>query len=67
MLTIRKLTMAYGGRTLFEEADLTINWGERVALVGPNGAGKSTLFQIVLGNEVASAGRVERDEQAHVG
>ena len=67
MLTIRKLTMAYGGRTLFEEADLTINWGERVALVGPNGAGKSTLFQIILGNEVASAGKVERDEYAHVG
>lgn len=67
MLTIRKLTMTYGGRTLFEEADLTINWGERVALVGPNGAGKSTLFHIILGKEAANAGRVERDEYAHVG
>ena len=67
MLTIRKLTMAYGGRTLFEEADLTINWGERVALVGPNGAGKSTLFHIILGDEEANAGTVERDDYAHVG
>ena len=67
MLTIRDLTMTYGGRTLFEEANLTINWGERIALVGPNGAGKSTLFHIVLGNEVANAGKVERDEYAHVG
>ncbi len=67
MLTIRKLTMAYGGRTLFEEADLTINWGERIALVGPNGAGKSTLFHIILGNEEASAGTVDRDDYAHVG
>ncbi len=67
MLTIRKLNMTYGGRTLFEEADLTINWGERVALVGPNGAGKSTLFHIILGNEEANAGRIERDEYAHVG
>ena len=67
MLTIRKLTMTYGGRSLFEDADLTINWGERVALVGPNGAGKSTLFHIILGNEEANAGRVDRDEYAHVG
>ncbi|HBM78183.1 MAG TPA: ABC transporter ATP-binding protein [Verrucomicrobiales bacterium] len=67
MLTIRKLMMAYGGRTLFDEADLTINWGERIALVGPNGAGKSTLFHIILGNEEANAGTVERDEYAHVG
>ena len=51
MLTIPKLTMTLGGRTLFEEANLTINWGERVALVGPNGAGKSTLFHLILGDE----------------
>ena len=43
MLTIKKLRKAMGGRTLFEDADMVINWGERVALVGPNGAGKSTL------------------------
>ncbi|MEO1836274.1 MAG: ATP-binding cassette domain-containing protein, partial [Akkermansiaceae bacterium] len=67
MLTIRNLTMNYGGRTLFEEADLTINWGERIALVGPNGAGKSTLFHIVLGNETADSGTIDRDEYAHVG
>jgi len=50
VLIIRKLTKVLGGRTLFEEADMTINWGERVALVGPNGAGKSTLFKIILVN-----------------
>ena len=67
MLTIRKLTMTYGGRTLFDEIGLTINWGERIALVGPNGAGKSTLFKIVLGEESPDSGQVQRDEYAHVG
>lgn len=67
MLTIRNLTMNYGGQTLFDEADLTLNWGERVALVGPNGSGKSTLFHIVLGDEIPDSGKVERDEYAHVG
>jgi ATP-binding cassette subfamily F protein 3 len=67
MLTIRKLTMTYGGRTLFDEIDLTINWGERVVLVGPNGAGKSTLFKIVLGEETPDSGASNLDEYAHVG
>ncbi|MGB0154624.1 MAG: ABC-F family ATP-binding cassette domain-containing protein [Verrucomicrobiales bacterium] len=62
MLTIRNLKKSYGGRILFEGADLQINYGERVALVGPNGAGKSTIFRIILGDEEADKGTVERDE-----
>ncbi|BDS06916.1 ABC transporter ATP-binding protein [Oceaniferula spumae] len=67
MLIIRKLTKALGGRTLFEDADMTINWGERVALVGPNGAGKSTLFKLILGEDEPDTGSVERDEYAITG
>jgi len=67
MLIIRKLTKTVGGRTLFEEADMTINWGERVALVGPNGAGKSTLFKMILGELEADTGSVDRDEYAVTG
>ena len=67
MLTIKNLTKAMGGRTLFREANLTVNWGERVALVGPNGAGKSTLFKIVLDEETMDEGTVERDDYAITG
>ncbi len=67
MLIIRKLTKALGGRTLFEDADMTINWGERVALVGPNGAGKSTLFKMILGELEADTGAVDRDDYAVTG
>ncbi|MDF1852366.1 MAG: ABC-F family ATP-binding cassette domain-containing protein [Verrucomicrobiales bacterium] len=62
MLTIRNLKKSYGGQALFEDADLQVNYGERVALVGPNGAGKSTIFRIILGEEEADKGTVERDE-----
>ena len=48
MLTIRNLKKSHGGRLLFEEADMQVNYGERIALVGPNGAGKSTLFSLIL-------------------
>lgn len=67
MLTIKNLTKAMGGKTLFREASLNVNWGERVALVGPNGAGKSTLFKIVLGEESIDEGTVDRDEYAVTG
>lgn len=67
MLTIKKMTKSLGGRVLFENAELTINWGERVALVGPNGAGKSTLFKIILGEEESDQGTVDRDEYGLVG
>ena len=67
MLTIRNLTKTIGGRTLFEEAKMTINWGERVALVGPNGAGKSTLFRIILGQDESDSGKAEIDEYAITG
>ena len=67
MLTIKKMTKSLGGRLLFENAEMIINWGERVALVGPNGAGKSTLFKIILGQEESDAGTVERDEYGIVG
>lgn len=67
MLTIRNLKMTFGGRTLFENASLQINYGERVALVGPNGAGKSTLFSLILKQREADEGTIERDEWTMVG
>ena len=67
MLTIRELKKAVAGRTLFENASLQVNYGDRVALVGPNGAGKSTLFGIILKRVPADEGAVERDEWTMVG
>lgn len=67
VLTIRNLTKTYAGRTLFEDVKMTINWGERVALVGPNGAGKSTLIRIILGEEESDIGTAEIDEYAITG
>jgi ATP-binding cassette subfamily F protein 3 len=67
VLTIHKLTKTLGGRTLLREAEMTINWGERVALVGPNGAGKSTLFRMILDEDQPDEGTIERDEYAITG
>ena len=67
MLTIRDLRKALGGRTLFEQASMQVNYGERVALVGPNGAGKSTLFSLVLKKDEPDGGTIERDAWTMIG
>jgi ATP-binding cassette subfamily F protein 3 len=66
MLTIRDLKKAHGV-TLFEEACMQVNYGERVALVGPNGAGKSTLFSLILKRDEPDAGTIDRDPWTMVG
>ncbi len=67
MLTIRDLRKTVGGRTLFENAAMQVNYGECVALVGPNGAGKSTLFSMILRVEEPDSGAIERDEWTMIG
>jgi ATP-binding cassette subfamily F protein 3 len=58
MLTISGVSKGYGGRTLFRDATLQVNRGDRIGLVGPNGAGKSTLFSLILGEESADEGTI---------
>ncbi|AZI41830.1 ABC transporter ATP-binding protein [Deinococcus psychrotolerans] len=49
ILDARHLTKRLAGRTLFENVQVQIRQGERVALVGRNGAGKTTFFRVLLG------------------
>ena len=67
MLSLVDVSKAYGPKTLFENANLQINAGDRVGLVGPNGAGKSTLFKIILGEESEDTGRVSMAKKADIG
>src|SRR4051812_18548901 len=67
MLTISQVTKAFGGRTLFEEASLQVNRGDRVGLVGPNGAGKSTLFSLILGEASPDKGTIAIEKNAAIG
>src|SRR3982750_3828722 len=67
MLTISQVTKAFGGRTLFEDASLQVNRGDRIGLVGPNGAGKSTLFSLILGDASPDKGTITVEKNATMG
>ena len=61
ILRVTGMDAAYRRATVLHGIDLSIEPGERVALVGPNGAGKSTLLRVVGGLIKPLSGAVELD------
>ena len=55
LVSIDRLTKAYGRLTALDDVSLDIRAGEVLGLIGPNGSGKTTLFECVAG--VLSADR----------
>lgn len=46
----KDITKKYGDLTVFEDIEMTVTRGEKIAFVGRNGEGKSTLSRIIIGD-----------------
>ena len=58
---VKGLTHGYGdgANRLFEDCEVSIEKGDRIAIIGPNGAGKSTLLRILMGKEDPDEGSAQ--------
>lgn len=63
---IEDLTKKYGDHVVFANANLTIERGEKIALVGKNGEGKSTLVKAIM-NEIDYEGKLQLGHNAMIG
>ncbi|MBC5994531.1 ABC-F family ATP-binding cassette domain-containing protein [Pontibacter cellulosilyticus] len=61
-----ELTKKYGDYTVFKDASLTIERGEKIAFVGKNGEGKSTLVKAIMG-EIDFDGKLQLGHNCMVG
>lgn len=53
------ISKGFGDKVILRDFSLTVNRGDRIALVGPNGVGKTTLLNMLIGKEQPDSGEVK--------
>ena len=68
VLRIEEAGFSYPGcAALFQQANLEVQYGERIAVVGPNGAGKTTLLRLIEGRLQPQAGQIRLGANVRLG
>ncbi len=66
LLTMKNISKSYTDRILFQDADFSINSGEKIGVIGINGTGKSTLLKMIAGIDSCDAGLVVKGKNVVV-
>ena len=61
MLELRELKKSFGGTTVLQGVDLTVQQGDVIAVIGPSGSGKTTLLRCMNFLETADSGALTFD------
>ena len=70
MLEANELSFSYGNITeqpLIENLSLSIEKGERIAIIGKNGRGKSTILRLLAGELTPNTGTIKRSDNLSIG
>ncbi|MDD2852841.1 MAG: ATP-binding cassette domain-containing protein [Desulfuromonadaceae bacterium] len=62
LISLRNITLAFGGPPVFDGISLQIEPGDRLCLMGRNGSGKSTLLRLIGGELAPEEGDVQRQQ-----
>lgn len=60
LLSLKNVSLAFGGPAVLDKVSLSINRGMRAALTGRNGEGKSTLMKVIAGMLEEDSGEIVR-------
>lgn len=63
---LENVAKAYGDKVLIKGFSSRILRGDRIGLLGPNGIGKTTLLKLILGEEEADSGKIQRGTNMQV-
>ncbi|HET6563934.1 MAG TPA: ABC-F family ATPase [Xanthomonadales bacterium] len=66
-LEVEGLSKSFGDNKVFENLNLQVEVGERVAIIGASGIGKTTLLRTLLGEHQPDKGKLRWSENAHIG
>ncbi len=58
VIDAQDISKAFGDKTILRPFSMTVQRGDRIALVGPNGVGKTTLLNMLIGREAPDSGRI---------
>ena len=64
LLSVKGITVRFGGVTALEDAGFELQAGELLGLLGPNGAGKTTMMRSITGVVTPQAGEVALEGRA---
>lgn len=67
ILTVENVSQGFGARRILEDVSFRLLKGEHVGLIGANGEGKSTFLNIITGQLMPDAGKVEWSKRVTVG
>src|SRR5437588_4132874 len=59
LLVIQNLTKSFGPDILFQQANLRLEWRQKLGLVGRNGSGKTTLLRLLTGQQEPDSGAIQ--------
>ena len=62
-----EMTVGYGTKVVFSDAQIEVRRGEKVALVGRNGEGKTTLMRVIMGELDPMAGESKVGYNVNIG
>lgn len=65
--SLENITFSYADKIIFENLNLSVNAGSRMAIVGKNGVGKSTLLKLLVGELTTNKGDVFKSSSLKIG